>query len=132
MKIMQKLILFIAILSGSLAVAVPAAPVSAGLFDGAKGQACKGANLSNSDATCNKDGAQTTLEGRIAFIINLLSAIVGIVAVILIILNGLRFITANGDSGSINSARNGVIYAIVGLIIAALAQIIVRFVLARI
>jgi hypothetical protein len=131
MKTLQKIAVFAALLSGSLVTLAPANLVSAGPFDASKSQACRGANLSNSDTNCHADSSRETLDRRIQFIVNLLTAIIGIVAVILIIINGLRFITSNGDSNSISSAKNGVIYAIVGLIIVALAQIIVRFVLAR-
>jgi hypothetical protein len=54
-----------------------------------------------------------------------------VVAVIMIIVGGLKYITSGGDSGNITSAKNTILYAIVGLIVVALAQIIVRFVLER-
>lgn len=62
-------------------------------------------------------------------VVNFLSVLVGIVAVIMIIFGGFRYITSGGDSGNVSSAKNTLIYAIVGLIIVALAQFIVRFVL---
>jgi hypothetical protein len=49
----------------------------------------------------------------------------------MIIIGGFRYITSGGDSGSVSSAKNTVLYAIVGLIIVALAQVIVRFVLSK-
>ncbi len=49
----------------------------------------------------------------------------------MIIVGGLKYITSGGDSGNITSAKNTILYAIVGLIVVALAQIIVRFVLQR-
>jgi hypothetical protein len=67
----------------------------------------------------------------ISNIINVLSIIVGIVAVIMIILGGFKYITSGGDSGSISSAKTTIIYAIVGLVIVALAQVIVKFVLSK-
>lgn len=132
MNIAKRLILFIAVLSGTFAVALPALPVYAGPFDASKQQACRGANLSNNDTGCDGTTARQTLDKRIGFIVNLLTVLVGIIAVIVIIVNGIRFITSNGDSNSISSAKHGIIYAIVGLIVVALAQVIVRFVLSRI
>jgi hypothetical protein len=64
-------------------------------------------------------------------IIDILSIVVGVVAVFMLIIAGIRFITSNGDSGNITSARNTIIYALVGLVVVALAQIIVQFVLGR-
>jgi len=82
---------------------------------------------------CKKpDAAANRLEGLITNIINVFSAIVGSVAVIMIIIGGFRYITSAGDSNSVGGAKNTILYAIVGLIIVVFAQIIVRFVLQRI
>jgi hypothetical protein len=62
---------------------------------------------------------------------NLFSAIVGIIAIVMIIIGGLKFITSGGDSAQMNSARNTLIFAAVGLVIVVLAQVVVRFVLQR-
>lgn len=97
------------------------------LFSGAKEEACKGASLGDTP-DCG-DTAVSDSSKLIQTIINLLSTIVGIIAVVMIIVNGLRMITSSGDANSVSSARNGVIYAIVGLILVALSQVIVRFVL---
>jgi hypothetical protein len=56
---------------------------------------------------------------------------VGFVAVIMIIIGGLKYVTYSGDSSNINSAKNTILYAVVGLVVVALAQIIVKFVLAK-
>lgn len=61
--------------------------------------------------------------------VNVLSLIVGIIAVIMIIYGGLRYITSGGDSGNVGNAKNTLLYAIIGLVIVALAQLIVHFVL---
>lgn len=102
------------------------------LFNGAKSQACQGANLSNTDADCRSGAARSQVEGIVTFIVNLLTFVVGIAAVIMIIINGLKFITSSGDSNAISAAKNGIIYAIVGLIVVALAQIIVRYVVSKV
>jgi len=49
--------------------------------------------------------------------------------VIMIIVGGFRYITSGGESGNVSGAKNTLIYAIVGLVIVALAQIIVHYVL---
>lgn len=132
----KKAIFIAAVTLGLVSSVAAVSPAHAALFSGAKQQACSGANLQNnmSAEQCEESSAEAgaSASSTIQNVVNVLSIIVGIAAVIMIIINGLRFITANGDSGQINSARNGVIYAIVGLVIAAMAQIIVRFVLNRI
>jgi hypothetical protein len=62
-------------------------------------------------------------------VVNYFSILIGVVAVIMIIVGGFRYITSGGDSGKVGSAKNTLIYAIIGLVIVALAQIIVHFVL---
>jgi hypothetical protein len=47
------------------------------------------------------------------------------------IYGGFKYITSSGDSGNVTAAKNTIMYALIGLIIVALAQIIVRFVLAK-
>ena len=106
-------------------------PLSANaLFEGATDQACRGASLGDSP-DCDPNAAASKVDSTLQQVVNILTTIVGIIAVILIIINGLRFITANGDSNNITAARNGVIYAIIGLIVVAMAQLIVRFVINR-
>jgi hypothetical protein len=57
--------------------------------------------------------------------------LVGIVAVIMIIVGGLRYITSGGNDASVTSAKNTILYAIIGLVIVALAQVLVRFTLSK-
>lgn len=82
------------------------------------------------DANCNNgDDAQTKVRDMIKKVINIFSLVIGVVAVIMIILGGFKYITSGGDSGNVTGAKNTILYAVIGLIIVALAQIIVRFVL---
>jgi len=65
----------------------------------------------------------------LARIINIISVIVGVAAVIMIIIGGFRYIVSGGKQESVTSAKNTILYGLIGLIIVALAQVIVRFVL---
>lgn len=132
MNIFKKLTIISAIfVSSGLAFGL-ASPAQAAIFSGAKDEACRGANLSGSNSNCNTNAASDRISSTLQKIINILTIIVGIAAVISIIINGLRFITANGDANSITSARNGVIYSLIGLVIVALAQVIVRFIIQQV
>lgn len=64
-------------------------------------------------------------------VVGILSSIVGAVAVIMLIISGFRYVTSGGDSSKIAGAKNTLIYAIVGIVVVALAQFIVQFVLDR-
>lgn len=70
--------------------------------------------------------------GILTKITNILTAVVAIVAVIVIILAGLKFITSGNNPQEVSNARSSVIYAAIALIIAGLAQAIVRFIIDRI
>jgi Type IV secretion system pilin len=64
--------------------------------------------------------------------LNLLSLAAGFIAVVMIIISGIKFMTANGDSSGIASARSALIYALVGVIVAAMAQFLVHFVIGKV
>ena len=92
-------------------------------------------NTTNNEPANSNECASTNTNGTskvndiIRTTLNVLSVIVGIVAVIMIIVGGFRYITSGGKQESVTSAKNTLLYAIIGLIIVALAQIIVKFVL---
>ncbi len=62
-------------------------------------------------------------------IINILLFLIGAIAVIMIIIGGLRYVTSGGDQGAITGAKNTILYAVIGLVIAVMAFAIVNFVL---
>jgi hypothetical protein len=64
-------------------------------------------------------------------VISILALIIGIVSVVMLVIGGLKFVTSQGDPSSTKSARNTVIYALAGLVVAGLAQTIVVFVLSK-
>lgn len=97
---------------------------------------CEGANLqisANPDGSCavNGDVATNTVNSTITLALNLFSAVVGIIAVVMIIVGGIKYITSGGDAGNVTSAKNTILYAVIGLVVVALAQVIVKFVLSR-
>ena len=97
---------------------------------------CAGAEfdpeLNATDCEESTAGAGEDVDDFIADVVNILSLIIGSVAVIMIIIGGFKYITSNGNDSNVASAKNTIMYAIIGLVIVALAQFIVRFVLSRI
>lgn len=81
--------------------------------------------------TCLVDGQDPgkPIGSTLGDIVNIISIIVGIAAVIMIVIGGFKFITSGGDASAVKSARSTIIYALVGLIVVLLAQVIVQFVL---
>jgi hypothetical protein len=77
---------------------------------------------------------QGTTDGETAtndFIQNLISLLlfaIGIISVIVIIVGGIRYTTSNGDSNKVTQAKNTILYAVIGLVVALLSYAIVTFV----
>lgn len=67
----------------------------------------------------------------ITIVINTLLWVLGIIAVIMIIIGGIRYTTSNGDSSGLKSAKDTITYAVIGLVVAILAYSIVNFVVGR-
>jgi hypothetical protein len=97
---------------------------------------CAGSNLDASNTNCDSSASGAEANAKITDIlktvINIFSLVVGAAAVIMIIIGGLRYITSGGESSNVSTAKNTIIYAIVGLVIVALAQFIVHFVLGKV
>jgi hypothetical protein len=109
-------------------------PVFGGIMGGtasaaanAKTEICSGLGGSGG-ANCTV-GGQPSVNGTITRIINIFSTIAGVAAVIMIIIGGFRYVTSGGDSGSVSSAKRTVLYALIGLVVVAISQLLVKFVL---
>ena len=77
----------------------------------------------------NNNGAD--LKGSIRTIVDILLFVLGAIAVIVIVVGGLRYVLSAGDSNSITAAKNTILYAVIGLIVALLAYAIVNWVIAQ-
>lgn len=86
---------------------------------------------SGKDCKDTAAGGGTQVDSVIQTIVRVLGIVAGILAVIMIIVSGIKYITSGGDSSKIASAKNALVYALVGIVIVALSQVIVRFVLSN-
>lgn len=68
-------------------------------------------------------------EGIFKTVTDVLLFILGAVSVIMIIIGGLRYVISGGNSSNVTAAKNTILYAIVGVIIALLSYAIINFVL---
>ncbi|MDR0591004.1 MAG: pilin [Candidatus Nomurabacteria bacterium] len=78
------------------------------------------------------DGQPSDLFGNTGIftqITNTILFIVGALSVIMLIYGGLRYIISGGDSKKVTDAKNTIMYAIIGLIIAVLSYAIINFVI---
>lgn len=80
-------------------------------------------------ADCNLTKEDKSLMDTATDIINVILGVIGVVAVAVIVIGGIFYVTSAGDAAKTKKAMHAIIYAIVGLVIALLAFAIVNFVL---
>lgn len=124
-KSLQSLLLVPAVVLG-LSMAVPAVAGAVGCTGGVNGGLQGGAN-------CAQGTGQATdlfgTNGIFKTITNVLLYIIGAIAVIMLIIGGVRYVTSNGESANVTAAKNTILYAVVGIIVAILAYAVVNFVI---
>ena len=84
-----------------------------------------------SNTTICKSSPTSLTSGILGNVISILLFLAGTIAVIMIIVGGIRYITSDGDANKAGQAKNTIIYAIIGLVVAVLSYGIVAFVLGR-
>lgn len=130
---MRRLFAVVAVLA---ALFVPAlSPLSAGAQVDLFKEACQGEAAKSPtcvDAQKSQDGSNNSIYGKdgvLTKVVNLLSIVIGIAAVIMIVVGGAMYVLAGGDSAKINTAKNTIIYSLIGLVVAVVAPMIIRFVI---
>ena len=93
----------------------------------ANAQINKGLSASN----VGTSGQTQNVEVIIKNIINIMLYVVGAAAVIMLIWGGIRYTTSGGNQAAVTSAKNTILYAIIGLVIAIFAFAIVNFVVLK-
>lgn len=122
LKLVITLLLLLFMLGGQ--AAVPAGAFACGDGGGSsKDQVLHGVDQTGTD--CSGSGVITAIKAAVT----VLSIIIGAAAVIMIIISGLKYITSGGDSGKVSSAKSTLTYALIGVIIAAMAQLLVHIAL---
>ena len=82
--------------------------------------------------SANASDPLTGKDGVLIKVTNIVAFITGVVAVFIIIIAGGRFVLSRGDSAKVVTARQAIIYAIVGLIVILVARTVIIFVLTKI
>jgi hypothetical protein len=96
------------------------------------GNLCNGTQLvATGGAPCTDAGSNDTIQSVVDLIVNLLSLVVGLLSVVFLIFGAFKYITSGGDSGKVTSAKSTILYALIGLVIVAIAQVIVRVVVGK-
>jgi hypothetical protein len=112
-------------------VSGPSASVAAantGIFKGACSGTSQGAICSANQNTTDPLTGPNGVMGKVTRAVSLFA---GVVAVIIVITGGFMYVLSNGDSGKVATAKNTIIYAAVGLVVIAVGQSIIIFVIDR-
>ena len=138
---LQKIRNLILALSLMFTAAVPLAmPSVASAASQISNNVCQGVNSASgvSSTILTQTGTEgacsnqdTHVNSLLSTIINWFSIIVGVAAVIMIVFAGFKYITSGGKEEGVKTAKNTILYAIIGLVIVGLAQVIVQFVLQK-
>ena len=130
MKVTKKITMFIASLGIiGLAGGVLGLPAYAAAdCNGGSGIDCINVGANNAKT----GGANSSnLTSVFQLVTNILLFLIGAISVIMIVVGGLKYTTSNGNAEMIKSAKNTIMYAIVGVIVAILAYAIVNFVISK-
>lgn len=73
----------------------------------------------------------TSLPEQFKAIVNVALYIIGAAAVLMLIYGGIRYTISGGDTAAVTAAKNTILYAIIGIVVALLAYAIVNFVIGR-
>ena len=106
------------LICGVFAVAMVSNASALTLQEGARAAQCDG---------CPSDLFGST--GVFKQVTNTILYIVGIIAVIMLIIVGIKYVVSGGDSKKVTDAKNTVLYAIIGLVICFLSFAIINFVI---
>ncbi|MEO5950688.1 MAG: hypothetical protein ABIQ04_04530 [Candidatus Saccharimonadales bacterium] len=121
MKSLKNIIASISIIA-SLAVSVIVVPTS---------QALGGSISDGADAAKGTDQVTDLFgaAGVFTTISNVMLYIIGAVSVIMIIVGGLRYVVSGGNSTAITAAKNTILYAVIGILVALFAYAMINFVI---
>lgn len=78
-------------------------------------------------AGCDNTASASNIENVIQNIINVILGILGVVCFVIIVIGGVQYMTSTGEAAKTQRAKNTILYAVIGLIICALAGVITNF-----
>lgn len=94
----------------------------------AEAQIQKGINAARTDDMSSAADPESIVQK----VVNIILFVLGVLAVIMIIVGGFRYVTSGGDSNKLTSAKNTILYAVIGLIVALFAYAIVNWVVKQV
>lgn len=123
-KLLNILTILTLVLAPAGVFASTASALDCGDPNSSKGQVFQGIGQTGGDCS-----SASGVDSAIGTAVQILSIVVGIAAVIMVIVSGFKYINSGGDSAKVGSAKTSLIYALVGIAVATLAQVMVHYVI---
>jgi multisubunit Na+/H+ antiporter MnhB subunit len=95
-------------------------------------QTVSAVTLNEGVSSAKGEGVATDIFGNSGIfttVINILLFVIGAISVVMLIVGGIRYTISAGDSNAVTGAKNTILYAVIGLVVAFLAYAIVNWVL---
>lgn len=124
MKRLKQLVIGAVLALGFGILAAPSSSYAINVFE-----PCNTSSTAANSAVC-ADAGKAQSNDFINTIVNTLLYILGAIAVIMIIVGGIMYVTSGGDAGNVKKAKDTILYSVIGLIVAILAFTIINFVVA--
>ncbi len=112
------------LVAASLMVSLGSAPTASALVPCSGGKDCASKGAGKVDT-----GSTKSIPQIIEQITNILIFIMGALSVIMIVIGAFKFVTSGGSPEQVKSAKNTILYAVIGLIVALFSYAIVRYVI---
>jgi hypothetical protein len=116
-------IIFVVSVMSLILIGGTASVVSA---QGSSDEVCKGVELVGGDCKTDDSGKVDSLVNDV---VNVLTAVIGVISVIMIMIAGFKYVTSGGDANKVSSAKDTILYAVIGIVVVVFAQVIVKFVI---
>ena len=85
-------------------------------------------NAGNQCSVVTKNDLKTSNDNIVLRVMRIVLGALGAISVLMIVIGGIRYTISQGDSSAVASAKNTILYAVIGLVVAMMAGAIVQFV----
>lgn len=119
----------LALVATMLVILLPVSARATDLFS----DACTGDAATHAAACLEKRNTNPAAgpNGVLLQVVHIIAIIAGAAAVIVIIIGAIKFVTSSGDSGSVSSAKQTILYALVGLVVIVVGQSLISYIISK-
>lgn len=136
-KFIKTFIIFLVALVLTISFQVALAPSISANNEGVSNALCEGATLElrpssdKEDCEIDEEEAVEKINATIRTALDIFSFAAGVASVLMLVYAGFRYTTSGGNDAGVKSAKNTMIYAVIGIVLVALARVIVQLVLSQ-